>query len=171
MLKNFSLINPQDIQDNVFKLIGNDWMLITAGNAKSYNTMTASWGFMGILWNKPMAVCFIRPQRFTLSFVERNPYFTLSFFPEKYRDALQICGTKSGRDVNKVKEAGLTPLETSNENIAFDQARLVLECRKVYSGKINEEDFLMRELIQKNYPSKDFHQFYFGEVINTYIKN
>jgi flavin reductase (DIM6/NTAB) family NADH-FMN oxidoreductase RutF len=168
MLDSFTQIQPQNIQDNVFKLIGDDWMLITAGNLQSYNTMTASWGFMGILWNKPIAVCFIRPQRFTLGFMERNPCYTLSFFPPQYRKALEFCGSKSGRDYNKAKETGLTPLQTNLENITFAQARLILECRKVYSGSIKEEDFLMRDLIPKNYPAKDFHRFYFGEVMNVY---
>lgn len=170
MLNSFTRIKPEDIQDNIFKLIGKDWMLITAGNLQRYNTMTASWGFMGILWNKPIAVCFIRPQRFTLEFVEKSPYYTLSFFSDEYHKALQFCGDNSGRDHDKAKETGLIPIRTSLNNITFSQARLVLECKKLYSGSIKEENFVMKELINKNYPQKDFHRYFFGEVINSYLK-
>ena len=161
MNDHFSNIDPETISDNVFRLIGNDWMLITAGNMNSYNTMTASWGFMGILWNKPIAVCFIRPQRFTLGFVENNDYYTLSFFNEEYRKALEFCGSRSGRDTNKAEETGLTPVATQSGNITFSQARLVLECKKVYADTISENNFIVKELISKNYPGKYFHRFFF----------
>ncbi len=164
----FSLIKPGEIPNNVFSLIGNDWMLITAGNLQSYNTMTASWGFLGILWNKPLAVCFIRPQRFTLEFIERNDYYTLSFFSEEHRDILKFCGTKSGRDHNKAKETGLNPVSTPLGNITFSQARMVLECKKIYTDTIKEKNFLFKEVISSNYPEKDFHRFFFGEVRNIY---
>ena len=170
MLEHFKRIDPQAINDNVFRLIGDDWMLITAGNMKSYNTMTASWGFMGILWNKPVAVCFIRPQRYTLRFVENNDYYTLSFFEEKFRHALEFCGARSGRDYNKASETGLIPVATQTGNITFSQARLVLECKKLYADTINENNFIVKELITKNYPGKDFHRFFFGQVINVYVK-
>ena len=171
MLSNFNIIQPRDIKDNLFSLIGDDWMLITAGNLHSYNTMTASWGFMGILWNKPVAVCFIRPQRFTLGFVEKNPFYTLSFFPEKYRKALQFCGSNSGINCDKAKETGLTPINTRIDNVTFAQARLVMECKKLYAGSVKENEFLEKEIISKNYPMKDFHRFYFGEVINVYLRS
>ena len=164
----FSKIDPEEITDNVFHLIGNDWMLITAGNLQSYNTMTASWGFMGILWNKPLAVCFIRPQRFTLEFVNKNDYYTLSFFTEEHRNILKFCGTKSGRDHDKALETGLIPVSTPQGNVTFSQARMVLECQKIYTGEIKEENFLLKELISSNYPSKDFHRFFFGEIHNVY---
>ena len=98
-----------EINENAVKLIGKEWMLITAGNMENYNTMTASWGNIGFLWGKPVATIYVRPQRYTLEYIEREECFTLSFFPEQYRKALNICGTKSGRDTDKVKEAGLTP--------------------------------------------------------------
>lgn len=170
MVKNFQTLKPQDIKDNCFQLIGDDWMLITAGDLDSYNTMTASWGSMGVLWNLPVAICFIRPHRYTFQFAEREHYFTLSFFDRKYRDVLRFCGSKSGREHDKALETGLNPIATELGNVTFEQARLILECKKIYADDLKEEKFLIKDLIFKNYPIKDFHRFYIGEVINVYQK-
>ena len=102
-------IKPANIKDNPFKLIGGDWMLITAGTKESFNTMTASWGGLGVLWDKEVAFAFVRPTRHTFGFMEKSPVFTLSFFAEQYRPALEFCGAHSGRDVNKIAQTGLTP--------------------------------------------------------------
>ena len=107
----FSRIDPKELNQNVFSMIGEQWMLVTAGTAERCNTMTASWGGLGVLWGKPVATVYIRPQRYTLEFVEREDCFTLSFFGEEYRKALALCGSKSGRDVDKVKECGFTVAE------------------------------------------------------------
>lgn len=166
----FESIDPKLITENVFKMIGEDWMLITAGTASAFNTMTASWGSLGVLWNLPVANCFIRPHRYTFQFAERNEYFTLSFFDEKYRDILNFCGSKSGRDYNKAKETGLIPFSTEHGNIGFEQARLVMECKKLYAGDLNQEDFVVKSLIHKNYPKKDFHRFYIGEIVGVLME-
>ena len=130
-------ISEEELKDNVFKLIGADWMLITAGDASSCNTMTASWGAMGVLWSKNVCFCFIRPTRHTRLFVEKNKAFTLSFFEDKYRKALNICGTISGKDKDKIKEAGLTPVISPSGSVYFSEARLVIECKKIYFQDIN----------------------------------
>jgi len=148
--------------ENVFKLIGEDWMLVTSGNVNSFNTMTASWGGMGILWNKPVSYIFIRPTRHTYGFIEKNDTYTLSFFSEKYRKALTLCGTKSGRDIDKAKEAGITPEETENGTVYFKEARLVFECRKLYFHDIDPSHFLDGS-IQKMYDN-DYHRMYVGEI-------
>ncbi len=148
--------------ENIFKLIGEDWMLITSGNINSFNTMTASWGGMGILWNKPVSYIFIRPTRHTYGFIEKNNSYTLSFFSEKYRKALTLCGTKSGRDINKAKEAGLTPEETEGGTVYFKEARLVFACRKLYFHDIDPSHFLDGS-IQKMY-NNDYHRMYVGEI-------
>src|SRR5512139_341908 len=106
----FSETRPELLSDNPFRLIGADWMLITAGSPDAFNTMTASWGGLGVLWERKVAFCFIRPTRHTYGFIERAGGFTLSFFGEQYRSALQFCGTHSGRDTDKVSGAGLTPV-------------------------------------------------------------
>lgn len=168
-MKGFKSINPVDITENTFKLIGNDWMLITAGNPAKFNTMTASWGGLGVLWNKKVCFCFIRPQRYTFEFMERETNFTLSFFEDKYRPALNLCGTKSGRDIDKVKEAGLTPIEGSSGAVCFNEAKLIIECRKIYFQDIDPANFL-EETIEKNYTNKDYHRMYIGEITGCWIK-
>jgi flavin reductase (DIM6/NTAB) family NADH-FMN oxidoreductase RutF len=161
----FAEIKPQDIPDNIFKLIGLDWMLVTAGTRESFNMMTASWGGMGILWNKNIAICFVRPHRYTYDFMERADCFTLSFFGEDYRDALNLCGSKSGRQVNKVAATGLTPIAGETGAIYFAEARLVLECRKIYYQDLDPANFVVSD-IHKNYPTRDYHRMYLGEIVH-----
>jgi len=166
-MKNFTNIAPTDITDNVFKMLDKDWMLVTSGSISKFNMMTASWGHMGIMWNLPIAIAWIRPQRYTYRFANRCNGYTLSFFTEEYRKALQICGTKSGRDCDKVAETGLTPMETERGNVIFQEARLVLECRKVYVDDLRRQKFVLPRIAQKHYPEGDFHRFYMGEIMNV----
>jgi flavin reductase (DIM6/NTAB) family NADH-FMN oxidoreductase RutF len=170
MDSDFSLIKTEALKENIFKLIDKDWMLITAGTQDNFNTMTASWGNMGILWNKPVAICYIRPQRYTLGFVEKADYYTLSFFEERYRDILNFCGTKSGRDFDKIKETGLSPFETDLGNIGYGESGLLMECRKLYVGNIEESGFVDKNLIRKIYPTKDYHRFFIGEITSVWRK-
>ena len=154
---------PEQLTDNPFTLIGADWMLITAGTPESLNTMTASWGGLGVLWERKVATCYIRPTRHTFGFVEEAPNFTLSFFGEQHRKALTYCGTHSGRDGDKIKAAGLTPVRDGGF-VYFAEARLVLSCRKIYSQDILPERFL-DPAIEAMYPQKDYHRMYIGEIV------
>lgn len=157
--------------ENVQKLIGSDWMLITAGSIEeSFNTMTASWGCMGVLWNKNVAIAYVRPQRFTYLFTEANDFMTLCFFDESKREALRFCGTHSGRDCDKIKETGLTPVETEEGAVVFAEAKLVLVCRKLYVSDIREEGFVDRGLLS-NYPQKDYHRQYICEIMRVLRKD
>ena len=169
MEKKFANMPVKDFIGNVFKQIGDDWMLITAGDQRNFNTMTASWGTMGILWHLPVAFCFVRPHRYTFEFMEASDFYTLCFLEDQYRDILQFCGTRSGRDVDKVAETGLVPLTTETGNIYYEQCKLVLECRKLYSDWLTEESFMVQNLTGKNYPKKDFHKFYIGEIISCLV--
>jgi flavin reductase (DIM6/NTAB) family NADH-FMN oxidoreductase RutF len=170
-MKSFAQISVEDVNISAPKLIGQDWMLITAGrDTTDFNTMTASWGTLGHLWGRNVAFVFIRPQRYTKEFVDANAVFTLSFFDEQYRKALQICGTKSGRNTNKVQEAGITPIATPAGSVAFGEAKMVLECRKLYSMPIDSASFIDKSLIGEHYPDKDFHIMYVGEIVNAYKK-
>ena len=162
-------ISPEELNDNVFKLIGSDWMLITAGKIGAYNTMTASWGAMGVLWSKKVCFCFIRPDRHTRSFVEKSDKFTLSFFNDDYRGALNLCGSRSGRDTDKAKEAGITPVKSPSGSVYFGEARLVIECKKIYFQDFDPANFVDAG-IQGNYPKNDYHRMYVGEIIGCYIK-
>ncbi len=153
-----------DIKDNPFKLIADDWMLITAGNLQKFNTMTASWGTLGELWNKKVAFCFVRPTRHTYGFMEAADTYSLSFFAEKYREALNFCGSHSGRNVDKIAKTGLTPVEWDSKAVYFQQARLVLICKKVYMHDLDPALFL-DPVIHDAYPKKDYHRMYVGEII------
>ncbi len=158
-----------DITDNPFKLIADDWMLVTAGNLNDFNTMTASWGALGELWNKKVAFCFVRPTRHTYQFIDRAELFTLTFFEERDRNILDYCGNKSGRDVNKVEKTGLKPIDWEGKAVYFEQARLVLVCRKVYSQDIDPHLFL-DPVIHKAYPKKDYHRMFIGEIVRCLAK-
>lgn len=170
----YDRIEATDLPDNVIDLIGKQWMLVTAGNKSSYNTMTAAWGAVGYMWSRPSTFIVIRDSRYTYQFLQREESFTLSFFTEEYRGALRICGTKSGRDADKVSEAGLTPLEIPSGLMSFKEARMIIECKKIfvqemdyayltqpYKEKIMEESY-------NNEPSK--HQLFISEITNIWIK-
>jgi len=159
---NYSKTDLNVIDENVFKLIGSDWMLITAGTKESFNTMTASWGGFGVLWNKPVSYIFVRPQRYTYEFLEKNQSYSLSFFDEKYRKALSLCGSKSGRDLDKVKETGLTPVVSGNGIVNFDEAKLVIECSKMYYQDIDPANFLDKS--SSGLYNNDYHRMYIGEI-------
>ncbi len=162
-------ISTKDLSLNPFLKIGKEWMLITAGNEESFNTMTASWGGLGVLWNKDVAYTFIRPSRFTYEFTEREEYFSLCFFGEEYRDALTLCGRKSGRDCDKVKEANLTPVFIDGVP-CFDQASLVLICRKMYAQEMSKE-YAFTEEVTKHYGEDEpYHTFYVGEIVKVLTK-
>ena len=165
----FEKIDPKALDQNVFSLIGDQWMLITAGTKDQCNTMTASWGGLGVLWGKPVATVYIRPQRYTLEFVENSGYFTLSFFGEAYRKALALCGSKSGRDIDKVKECGFI-VETADGAPYFAQADLVLVCRKAYWQDMDPTHFLDGEIDSKWYPEKDYHRIFIGEILEVLRK-
>lgn len=160
---------PAELQGNVFSMVGTDWMLVTAQNDAKYNTMTASWGGMGILWGKPVAFVFIRPQRYTYTFLEKTDRFTLSFFGGGYRDALALCGKVSGRDTDKISEAGLTPFSTNDGYTSFREASLILECSKLYTDFIEEENMLEPALMEY-YKDRDFHKMYIAEITRGLVK-
>jgi flavin reductase (DIM6/NTAB) family NADH-FMN oxidoreductase RutF len=162
-MKTFREIKPTEIHGNPIHLIGQEWMLITAGTPERFNTMTASWGSMGELWSKPVCFCFIRPQRYTYEFMEKTDGFTLSFFKEEYKPQLNFCGSRSGRETDKTAECGFTPRKAENGSVYFDEARLVLECRKIYFQDLDPVHFLDSS-IMNNYPQKDFHRMYIGEI-------
>lgn len=167
-LSNWIDLDPYDINENSFNLIDKKWMLITAGTPEHFNTMTASWGGFGVLWNKPIITIFIRPQRYTYKFIEGNPSFNISFFDQKHKPALNFCGSKSGRDYDKVKETGLTPAITPKGNITFQEAYLTIDCTKLYADDLKPENFVDTALIEKIYPAKDFHRFFIGGIVGCY---
>ncbi len=168
-MSQFQQVLPEEIQENPFRLVGKDWMLITAGDSTAFNTMTASWGGFGVLWNKNVCFVFVRPSRYTYEFIENGTTLSLSFFDESYRDTLKFCGSKSGRDVNKAEVCGLTPFLTEAGGISFEEARLVLTCKKLYAADLNADQFLDPDLL-RNYQSGDFHRVYVCEILDAVKK-
>ena len=160
----------KELKFNPMTLIGKEWMLVSAGNEKSFNTMTAQWGHLGAIWNgdMPTAVIYLRPQRYTRVFVDKENYYTLSFFDEAYKKDLMYLGTHSGRDEDKLAKTSLTPV-FSDESVYFKEAKMVLVCRKVYKGVLHEESFIDQDILKKNYPEHDFHHVYFGEIVKAYV--
>lgn len=164
-------ISVQALQLNPMTLISDGWLLITAGNAeRGYNTMTACWGHLGAIWGfgngKPTATVYVRPQRYTKEFLEREDYFTLSFFPQAYKRQLAYLGSHSGRDGDKVAAAGLTPVFTA-QGTTFAEASLTLVCRKLYRAPLVEEGFVDRQIVAEHYPARDFHTMYIGEIVQV----
>ena len=165
----FKSISVDTLDLNPFKSISKDWLLVTSGGKDSVNTMTVSWGGLGFLWNKNIAFTFIRPQRYTFKFMKKNDYYTLSFLGCEDRDILKYCGKFSGRDVDKIKETGLVPI-FEKEYTYFNQSKLVFVCKKIYTDNINPQNFLIEE-IEKNYPQKDYHKMFIGEIIDCLVKD
>ena len=142
-------------------------LLLTAGDfaAGQFNTMTVGWGSLGTMWGKPFAQIVVRPIRYTYEFMERYDTFTLCAFPENHRQALQLLGTKSGRDGDKIAETGLTPIASTQVAApGFAEARLIVECRKIYWADMDPAHFLDPN-IEKNYPQKNYHRIYFGQIV------
>jgi flavin reductase (DIM6/NTAB) family NADH-FMN oxidoreductase RutF len=162
-MNDFECVGIDDIPKNVFSLLNDDWMLIAAGNPGRFNAKTASWGGFGVLWNKKVAFIFVRPTRHTFGFLEGSPTFTLSFFPDNYRSALNYIGSHSGRDGDKIKTAGLTPRLLDAGGITFEEARLAITCKKLYSQDIDPSRFADPALMD-NYPARDFHRMFVGEI-------
>ena len=172
--ENYINIPATDIKDNMSQVIGSEWMLVTAGNKESFNTMTAGWGATGFIWGRPAAFIMIRDSRYTYEFIEREQAYTLSFFTEEYKHALNICGTRSGRAGDKIKEAGLMPIMTPSGMMTFAEARMVIECRNMFEQRMDTAllNANYKEDIQKRYYTKDeaIHQLYISEITNVWIK-
>ncbi len=150
-----------------FQLLEQRWLLLTAGTLESSNCMTVSWGALGVLWNKPIAIIFVRPSRHTFQFTEKHPDFTLTAFPDEYHEKLNYCGTHSGRHGDKARACNLTRIPSLRiEAPAYDEADLILECRRLYSADLDPRRFLSPE-IEKNYNGRDYHRFYFGEILHA----
>ena len=160
-------ISQNEFVVNTHNCWANQWLLLTAGDFHSgkFNTMTVGWGSFGTMWGKPFAQVVVRPVRYTYEFMNTYETFTLCAFAEDHKKILQICGSKSGRHVNKMLEAGLTPIASSQVAApGFAEAELIVECRKIYWDDLEPSQFLDSS-INANYPEKDYHRIYFGEIV------
>ena len=156
-------IKHENFQENAFEMIGKDWLLITAEKDGKVNTMTASWGGVGVLWNKKVAYIFIRPQRYTKEFVDFSDRLSVCVLPNSYRKELAYLGNVSGKDENKISNANLK-VQKYEDVPYFDEARLTLICRKLYAQDLKEECFIEKDIIDKWYPEKDYHTMYVVEI-------
>lgn len=163
-------LQPLDIADlrlNIFKQFDKRWFVLTSGDFKTgqFNAMTISWGSFGTLWDKPFAQVFVRPTRYTLEFMNKYDSFTLCAIGKKYKSALNLLGTQSGRDGDKIKSSGLTPIPSSRvDSPCYKEAKLIVECRKTYWQDLDASHFLLPE-IEYKYPNKDYHRVFFGEIL------
>lgn len=163
----FKEINIKELSGNFVKMISEDWALLTAGNGDCFNTMTVSWGGIGELWGKEVGFVFVRPQRYTYRFMEKHERFTLAFFGGEYKKELGICGSKSGRDIDKIAETGLKPIAFDGA-VGFEQAKIVIVMKKIAYQDINPKGFLDPS-ITETYKANDFHRAYVGEIEKVYI--
>lgn len=163
----FKEITADKIKENAIGMIRDEWMLISVGNEEKHNMMTASWGFLGEMWGKDCAIAAIRPTRHTYGLVEENDIFTLCFMGDN-REVHGICGSKSGRDIDKVKETGLTPI-FQDGTMYFNESRLVVICKKLYAADLKPACFIDKAISEKMY-NDDYHRLYFGEVVKVLEK-
>ncbi len=160
-------INIKEVKENFVKLIADDWFLIGAKKDDKTNMMTASWGMIGNLWNKPVMNVYVRPSRYTYEFIDNADTFSCSFFDESYKKQLTFCGRNSGRDINKVKECNFNEEIIENAPV-YKQAKLTIICRKIAKYDLNPEQFI-DETIQVNYKNNDYHRVYTGEILKVLV--
>ncbi|HJB25516.1 MAG TPA: flavin reductase family protein [Firmicutes bacterium] len=165
----FFEINPKHFDYNVFRLIGDKWGLLSAKKDDGFNMMTVSWGTFGVLWGRNIVNVFVRPQRYTYEFMENSDTFTLCFFDEDYHKSLETAGRLSGRDVDKVKECGFTPIIDGN-SVYYEEASYVFLCRKLYRDAFHPEQFVDKTIPETVYPTKDYHISYVGEIERLLVR-
>ena len=166
----FTEIKAEELLFNPFTKIGKEWMLITAGTEEKFNTMTASWGGVGVLWGKNTVTVYIRESRYTKEFVDAGDTFTVAFFSEAYREALNICGSVSGREEDTVKCAGLTPC-FMDQTAAFEEADMIFVCKRLYHAEMPPQNFDAPENDEKWYPAKDYHTMYIAEIQKVLVRD
>lgn len=167
--KGFRKMVPKDISDNLF-VINDRWMLVTGGRDSSFNSMTASWGGFGTAWSKPVAFMLIRDTRYAFEFLQKDSVYTLSFFDKKYKEPMQLIGSKSGRDTDKIKEAGFTPIVMPSGAVSFKEADLIVECKKLLSQPVDTTKVTSEDVIHWYREEAGVHNIFFGEIIGVWRK-
>jgi flavin reductase (DIM6/NTAB) family NADH-FMN oxidoreductase RutF len=165
----FKELKPEELQKNPFQMIGKEWLLVTAEKDGKTNTMTASWGGVGVMWGKDVAFIVLRPQRYTKEFVDAGETFSLSVLDESYRSTYSYLGKVSGREEDKIAKSGLTVCHDASAPY-FAEANTVLVCRKLYVQAYEPDCFLAKELDEKWYPNKDYHTMYIAEIEKVLVK-
>ena len=168
-MDHFKEIKPEQLDKNIFHLLNDEWMLITAQKDNIVNTMTASWGGFGILWNKRVSNVVIRPQRYTKEFIDGSSTFSLCFFDKEYKKTLAYLGSVSGKDENKIEKSNLT-INHIKDTPYFEEASMVIICKKLYAQELKPECFIEKEVDSNTYPDKDYHTMYISEILKIYTK-
>jgi flavin reductase (DIM6/NTAB) family NADH-FMN oxidoreductase RutF len=168
-MSGYKRISAEKIPGNIIRQLSEDWMLVTAGDKTKFNMMTAGWGGLGVLFGKSVAFCFINPLHYTYQLMEKGDRYTFSFYTEAYRDALKYCGSTSGRDIDKVKGSGLTPVTTPNGAQSFGEAWLIIECKKLVSQSLTPES-LCDEKVKEEWAGKQLSKMFIGEITGVWMK-
>jgi hypothetical protein len=170
----FNQISPEEINDNVFTLVGKDFFAITAGKLNHYNSMIGSGGGLGLLFKRPTTWCVIKADRYTLEIIQKEQTYTMSYFQDEYKKQMLFLGSKSGRDSRKMKEVELTTVQTPSGNISFKEARLIIECKLTQITTPHVDDFCLQEAkdyINEAYKEKsDYRKYVFGEITHVWGK-
>jgi flavin reductase (DIM6/NTAB) family NADH-FMN oxidoreductase RutF len=172
----FKQIPSEDIGEkfNIFTLVGKDYYAVTAGKKEHYNSMIGSGGGFGLFFKKPTTWCLFRKDRYTLELIEKEQTYTLSFFPNEYKEQMLFLGRESGRDSKKMKEVNLTSIQTPSVDMTFKEAKLIIECRLTAITTPNPDDFYSqesRDYIDEAYKdANEFRKLVFGEITNVWIK-
>lgn len=178
-------MKARELINGAYDLLHNQWAVITAGSIDAFNSMTVAWGSFGALWVRPVITIFIKPNRYTFEFLERNEYFTVSFFDKDYKDDLVILGTKSGRDGDKVSETRLTPMavdeiflyhketghiQTTYNGVIYKEADITYICKKIYYQNIDRQH-VPEEIVCQYYRTEEPHRMYVGEILGAIERN
>jgi flavin reductase (DIM6/NTAB) family NADH-FMN oxidoreductase RutF len=170
----FKQISPEEISDNVFKLVGKVFPVITAGKENHYNSMTCSGGGLGMLFMKPTTWCILRADRYTLKLIQKEQTYTMSYFPNEYKKQILFLGSKSGKDSEKMKEVELTSVQTPLGDMSFKQARLIIECKLTALTTANPNDYCTQEakdsIIEAYKEAYVYRKFVFGEITHVWVK-
>lgn len=148
---------------DILSVFDKKWALLTAGDSDKFNTMTISWGGLGTIWGKPVATVYVRTSRYTHDFMDANDFFTVSFYPEEFKQILGVLGSKSGRDMDKMKESGLTPVQTG-ESMSFKEAEITLICRKLFRQQLDVAS-IPEDVAKAMYEGQAPHDMYIGEIV------
>ena len=153
---------------DILSVFDKKWALLTAGTEDSFNTMTISWGGLGTLWGKPVATVYVRTSRYTHDFLDSNDYFTVSFYPEECKKTLGVLGSKSGREMDKMKESGLTPT-TAGDSMSFKEAEVTLVCKKLFKQQLDVAN-MPEDVAKAMYEGQAPHDMYIGEIVDIIRK-
>ena len=160
----------KSLTPEIFRVFGSQNALLTAGDKSGCNTMTIGWCQLGRLWSIPVCTVYVRPERYTYQFMEDHDYFTVSVLPLSHKQTtMQVCGTQSGRDVDKIKACGLTLCYGAGDAPFFDEAEWVLVCRKLYVQDMKPE-CVKDDRVHQSYVKGGWHRLYVGEVLEAYQK-